>query len=137
MIHSIFKQLFVKVLIQLHLFRSSQKKVVLFPEIGRVKFFLSLTRSHSWMCIRIHIFNFKKQTSKEKQNKARIQKKTKEIKEEKRIFPENRFKKINLRLLGRRFFSSPAFPETRVFFRSYCTLLYCFREPHSGRAEFN
>ena len=40
------------------------KKVVLFPEIGRVKSFLSLTRPHSQMCIRIYIFNFKKQQIK-------------------------------------------------------------------------
>ena len=34
-------------------------KVVLFPEISRVKLFLSLTRPHSRMCIRIYIFCFK------------------------------------------------------------------------------
>ena len=33
-----------------------QKKVVLFPEIGRVKFFLSLTHPYSRMCIRIFFF---------------------------------------------------------------------------------
>ena len=50
------------------------KKVVLFPEIGRVKKFLSLTRPHSRMCIRLYIyiyiylyiFNIKKQTNKQK-----------------------------------------------------------------------
>ena len=36
------------------------KKVVLFPEIGRVKSFLLLTRLHSRICIRTYIFNFKK-----------------------------------------------------------------------------
>ena len=47
---------------------SEGQKVVLFPEIGRVKIVLSLTRSHSRMCIRIYIFNFKKQTNKQKKN---------------------------------------------------------------------
>ena len=36
------------------------KKVVLFPELARVKTFLSLTGPHSRMCIRIYIFKFKK-----------------------------------------------------------------------------
>ena len=44
------------------------EKVVLFPEIGRMKKILSLTRPHSQMCIRIYIFNFKKQTNKQKRN---------------------------------------------------------------------
>ena len=35
MIHSVFNHLFVKILIQLHLLRLGQKKVVLFPETGR------------------------------------------------------------------------------------------------------
>ena len=38
------------------------------------------------------IFNFKKQTYKQKKKK-RIQKKAKKTKEEKRIYPENRLKK--------------------------------------------
>ena len=42
------------------------KKKVLFPEIDQVKTFLSLTRPHSQMFIRIYIFNFKKQTNKQK-----------------------------------------------------------------------
>ena len=46
------------------------KKVVLFPENSRVKIFLSLTRPHSQMCIRI-------KKKKKKQNK-----KTKKIKRE-------------------------------------------------------
>ena len=41
-----------------------QKKVVLFLKIGCVKISLILTRPHSWMCITIHIFNFKKQQTK-------------------------------------------------------------------------
>ena len=47
----------------------TEKKVVLFPEIGQVKT-LSLTRPHSRMCIRIYIFKFKKhQTNNNKKNK--------------------------------------------------------------------
>ena len=50
----------------------TEKKVVLFPEIGQVKT-LSLTRPHSRMCIRIYIFKFKKhQTNNNK--KTRIKK---------------------------------------------------------------
>ena len=33
------------------------KKIVLFPEVDRVKMFLILTRPHSQICIRIYIFN--------------------------------------------------------------------------------
>ena len=76
------------------------------------EFFLKLTRSHSRMCIRIYVFNFKKQTNKQK-NKNTI--KARQTEQEKRISPENRLKKINLRPPGWRFFLSPAFPETRVF----------------------
>ena len=47
--------------------------------------FLSLTRPHSRICIRIYNFNFKKQTKKQK-------KKIKRRKEEKRIYPKNRLK---------------------------------------------
>ena len=57
-----------------------QKEVVLFLEIDRGKNFLSLIHPHSQMCIRIHILNVKKQTSK-KQNKTRTQK-SKENEEE-------------------------------------------------------
>ena len=63
--------------------------MVLFPEIGWVIKHLSLSRPHSLMCIRIYIFNFKKQTTKKNKNT----KKEKENKEEKRIPPENRLKK--------------------------------------------
>ena len=41
------------------------KKLVLFPEIGRVKNFLSLTRPHSQMCLNIYAFNLKKQKLEE------------------------------------------------------------------------
>ena len=64
-----------------------QKKtnLVLFPEIGQVEIFLSVTRRHSRMCIRIYIFDFKKQTNKQKtKNTKNVQ----ETKEEKRISPE-------------------------------------------------
>ena len=60
------------------------KKVVLFPDIGRVKIFLSLIRPHCQMCIRIYIFNF---TKTKRQNKKT--KKAKETKEENRISLEN------------------------------------------------
>ena len=83
-------------LMKLFCYKRAKKTVVLFPEIGRVKFFLSftrlhsrmcirilknilsLTRPHSRMCIRIYIFNFKKQANKQK--KTRIQKKQKKLK---------------------------------------------------------
>ena len=45
------------------------KKEVLLPEIGWVKMFLSLIHPHSRMCIRICIFNFKKQANKQNKNK--------------------------------------------------------------------
>ena len=57
------------------------KKVVLFPEKRRVKYFLSLTCPHSRMCIRTHIVNFKKETYKQKNKNT---KKVKETKEEKK-----------------------------------------------------
>ena len=69
------------------------------------------------MCIRIYIFNFKKQTSKKTTTNKQEYKKTKETKEE-NMFSKNRLKKINLRP-GWRFFSSPVFPGTRVLFLAY------------------
>ena len=56
-----------------------QKEVVLFPKIDRVTFFIIHPRPHSQMCIRIYIFNFKKQTNKINKNT----KKARETKEEK------------------------------------------------------
>ena len=53
--------------------------------------FLSLIHPHSRMCIRIYIFNIKKQTSKQ-QKKKRI-KKVKGTKEEQIISLKNRLKK--------------------------------------------
>ena len=70
---------------------SGQKKVVLFPEIDRLKKFLSLTSLHCQMCIRIFFFNFKKQTNKQKKNTKKANK-TKE---------EN----ISGKLIKKRFFS--------------------------------
>ena len=71
--------------------KPKKKKVVLFPEIGLVKIFSSLTRPHSRMCIRIYIFLIsKKQRNKQKTKKT---KKTKETIEEKRISLENRLQK--------------------------------------------
>ena len=46
-----------------------KKKLVLFSEIGRVKIILSFTRLRCRMCIRIYIFNFKKNKKKTKRNK--------------------------------------------------------------------
>ena len=81
------------------------KKVVLFPEIGRVKKFLSLTRLHSRMCIRIHTFNFKKQqTNKEtsKQKKNKNQKEQNKLKKKKeylwKINQKNKFAPARLKI---------------------------------------
>ena len=54
-----------------------KKKVVLFPEIGLVKIFSSLTHPHSRMCIRIYIFSISK--NKETSKKPRKQKRQKKI----------------------------------------------------------
>ena len=64
----------------------AKKKVVLFPEIVWVKTFLSLTRPHSRMCIRIYAFDFK---NKQKTTKITRGQKAKEAKDEKRISVEN------------------------------------------------
>ena len=72
--------------------------------------FLSLTRPHSRICIRIYTFNFKKETNKQKKSKN-----TKNAKE-KKISQENRLKKINLRPPVWIIFLSPAFPGKRIFF---------------------
>ena len=57
----------------------AKKKGVFFLEIGRLKVFLSLTRLHSRMCIKIYIFKFKKQQTNNNNNKNRHQKKQKNI----------------------------------------------------------
>ena len=70
-----------------------QKKVFLFPEIGQVKnFYHSPGRMVEYVSEYI-IFNFKKQTYKQKEKKKKKKKKQKETKKEKRIYPENRLKK--------------------------------------------
>ena len=55
-------------------------KVVLFPEIGLVKIFLSLTHLHSGNCVRVYAFIFKKQTKKQKNKNTKKAKETKEKK---------------------------------------------------------
>ena len=67
------------------------------------------------MCVRLFNFNFEKQTNKQKKKK-RIQKKSKETKEEKKISPENRLKKKICGRPGEDFSRQPAFPKTRVFY---------------------
>ena len=62
-------------------FHAKAKKAVLFPEVGRVKKFLSLTLPHSPMYIRIYNFNFKKQTSKKEARIQKTQKKRKKKRE--------------------------------------------------------
>ena len=58
----------------------AKKKGVLFLEIDRVKVFLSLTRLHSRMCIKIYIFKFKKRQANNINNKKnKHQKKQKKI----------------------------------------------------------
>ena len=96
----------------------SKKEVVLFPEIDRVKFFLSLTRPHSQMIIRIHIFNFKKQqTNSKKTNKTNKQinkqkpKKAKETKEEKTISPVKKIPAARVKI-----FFVTRISENKIFF---------------------
>ena len=57
------------------------KKVILFPEITRVKMFLSFIHPHSRVCIRIYIFNFQKK-KKGKQKKLPKNKETKKKQQE-------------------------------------------------------
>ena len=63
------------------------KKAVLFPEIGRVKF-LDHSPARIFKCA--SIFNFKKQTNKQKKQEY---KRSKRNQKKKRIVPENRLKK--------------------------------------------
>ena len=55
MVHSVFNQLFMKILIQLHLLTLSQKSSLVSGNRPSEKILL-LTRSHGRMCIRIYIF---------------------------------------------------------------------------------
>ena len=57
------------------------KKVILFPEITRVKMFLSFIHPHSRVCIRIYIFNFQNK-KKGKQKKLPKNKETKKKQQE-------------------------------------------------------
>ena len=57
------------------------KKVILFPEITRVKIFLSLIHPYSRVCIIIYIFNFQKK-KKGKQKKLPKNKETKKKQQE-------------------------------------------------------
>ena len=69
-----------------------QKKSILVSRNRPGEKFLSLTRPYGRICIRIYNFQFQK-TNIQAKKKKRIQKKAKETKEEKRIYPENRLKK--------------------------------------------
>ena len=68
----------------LHNKNKAKKKIVLFPEIGRMKNFLSLSRPHSWLCIITYIFNFKKHQIN-KQKETRIQKSKRNLKRKEKI----------------------------------------------------
>ena len=59
------------------------KKVVLFPETGRLKNFLSLNHSHSCACIRIYICCFKQKYTHREKQKAKETKESKKTKETK------------------------------------------------------
>ena len=52
-------------------FLLGQKKIYLFPEIGRLKTFLSVNCSHSRMSIGIYNFNLKKQKQEDKKKKQK------------------------------------------------------------------
>ena len=52
-----------------------RQKSSLFPEVGRVNLFYDLTRPQCRMCIRIYIFNFKKQRANRPKKKKKKQKK--------------------------------------------------------------
>ena len=69
-----------------------QKKSILVSRNRPGEKFLSLTRPYGRICIIIYNFKFQK-TNIQAKKKKRIQKKAKETKEEKRIYPENRLKK--------------------------------------------
>ena len=91
------KFFFNLVLRQMNNHSQVNKQVVLFTETAGWKVYLSLTRPYSRMCIRIYIFNFIKPQTNNNKNKTKKSK-------EKRISPENRLKKVNLRPPGWRFF---------------------------------
>ena len=82
------------------------------------------------MCIRTHILK----TRKKQQSKNT--KEAEETKEEKRIFPENKLKNKFATAGVKIFLVTRISGNKSFFFQAYCTLLYCFRQPHFGRAEF-
>ena len=55
-------------------YRKARKRVW-FPEIARVKTFLSLTYPHCRICIKIYNFNFKKKTRRQKAKETKEEKK--------------------------------------------------------------
>ena len=73
--------------------RPKKKKVVLFPEIGRVKIFSSLTGPHSRMCIRIYIFCFKQKNT---HTETKKQKKLNKIEKQKNLKKKGRKKMLLL-----------------------------------------
>ena len=60
----------------------------------------------------------------------------KKLKKKKEYFQKINYKKANFVRPGEDFSRHPHFRKNS-FFQPYCTLLYCFRQPHFGRAEFN
>ena len=97
-----------------------QKNEFCFWKLAEWNFFLSLTRSHSQMCIRIYIFDFQKhQTNKQKKKES---KKTKKNQQKNRRITGNisgkPILKKNLRPPGEDFCSHPHFRKCVIFFRS-------------------
>ena len=68
------------------------KKVILFPEITHVKMFLSFIHPHSWVCVRIYIFNSPPPSQKKKTNKKNKEtKKKQEDKNKQRKVKQNKY----------------------------------------------
>ena len=89
------------------------KKTNLVSRYWPSDFFFSLTLPQV-KCVSEYIFLIsKKQTNKQKKQESINAKETKERKENISL---QSIKRVNLRPSGWRFFSSPSFPETRVFF---------------------
>ena len=105
---------------------SGQRKIVSFPEIDRVKKNLSLTRPHSRICIRIYIFNFKKQQQQQKKIK-----KAKETKEDNifgKSIKENKFAAALLKI-----FLVTRISENKSFFglsEQFCKEVHGFEKPY-------
>ena len=94
-------------------YSQAKKKVVSFPEIRRVKNFLSLTRKKDEYVSESRFLSSK--SDKQQQQKNKNQKKQKKLMKKREYL-----RKVDQKLLKIfrppewRFFSSPAFPETRV-----------------------